>query len=59
MSFLSSSNFKNHACESGKAVGEVARFNQWFNDEEKRLLSTGNDDIKVGVIRHELEEERP
>lgn len=34
-------------------------FNQWFNDEEKRLLSTGEDDVKVGVMRHELEEERP
>lgn len=37
----------------------MARFNQRFNDEEKRLLSTGDDDVKVGVIRHELEEERP
>ena len=51
ISSLSSSNFKNRERESGKAVEEVAREScQRFNDEEKRLSSTGEEEIvKVGV----------
>ena len=51
ISSLSSSNFKNRERESGKAVEEVAREScQRFNDEEKRLSSTGEEEVvKVGV----------
>ena len=51
ISSLSSSNFKNRKRESGKAVEEVAREScQRFNDEEKRLSSTGEEEVvKVGV----------
>lgn len=50
ISSLSSCNFKNRERESGKTVEEVAREScQRFNDEEKRLSSTGEGVIKVGV----------
>ena len=48
---ISSSNFKKRERESGKAVEEVAKdsCNQ-FNEEEKRLSTTGNEEVvKLGV----------
>ena len=51
ISSLSSSNFENRERGSGKAVEEVAREScQRFIDEEKRLSSTGEEEVlKVGV----------